>query len=181
MRIKECPLNPRHGDDLLIWEQLLSKLQTELIRYRNGERISLNDISNAICILLSDHPEFEHPLDMYSIEPNFDILFNDLKDYRFEFNRFSFESSKEGIDISLSEIKGQIKHKGIVWVLHKYDADPFPSSPHAHNLLNGLKLHLGTGAIYQKKKAVGQLRKKEILEIRDLFIEKGFAMPSIEI
>ena len=75
-------------------------------------------------LLVADHPEFEHPLSLYSIELNFDLFFNELKNYPFEYNRVETEGSSEGINILLIEIKGQVKSKGIIWVLHKYDVDP---------------------------------------------------------
>lgn len=43
---------------------------------------------------------------------------------------------------------------GMKWRVHKNDADPFPSSPHAHCIAGqkrhiGCKLHLGTGVLYK--------------------------------
>jgi hypothetical protein len=41
--------------------------------------------------------------------------------------------------------------KGGVWRVHKGDADPFPSNPHAHCIggrYAGLKLHLGNGRLF---------------------------------
>lgn len=60
-----------------------------------------------------------------------------------------------------------VKNRGEVWRIHKNDADPFPSSPHAHNLETGLVLHLGTGNLYNKKRAlVGSIGCKALLVIR---------------
>ncbi len=39
-------------------------------------------------------------------------------------------------------------------MVHKNDADPLPSSPHAHNYEQCLKMHLGTGDLYQRKERV---------------------------
>lgn len=39
----------------------------------------------------------------------------------------------------------QVKIKGEIWVVHKNDADPFPSNPHAHNYQSNLVVHLGNG------------------------------------
>ncbi|MGF9693788.1 hypothetical protein AAIH46_13295 [Rhizobium sp. 0TCS1.26] len=43
---------------------------------------------------------------------------------------------------------------GMKWRVHKNDADPFPSSPHAHCIAGqerhvGCKLHLGTGVLFK--------------------------------
>jgi hypothetical protein len=44
-----------------------------------------------------------------------------------------------------------IKSKGEIWVIHKYDKDPFPSNPHAHNEETGQKLDLTNGDLYDGK------------------------------
>jgi hypothetical protein len=50
---------------------------------------------------------------------------------------------------------------GEVWQVHKGDADPYPSKPHAHcvagaNRFIGCKLHLGTAELYRGSKALGR-------------------------
>lgn len=59
-----------------------------------------------------------------------------------------------------------IKAKGEVWVIHKNDADPFPSSPHAHNYDSGISLHLGTGEFFSKRTLKGILNCKNLRLIR---------------
>jgi hypothetical protein len=51
---------------------------------------------------------------------------------------------------------------GEVWRVHKADADPFPSSPHAHCIggakrFIGCKLHLGTAELYQGTRPLGRV------------------------
>jgi hypothetical protein len=51
--------------------------------------------------------------------------------------------------------------KGEVWRVHKGDADPYPSKPHAHCIAGaqrfiGCKLHLGTRELYNGSKALGR-------------------------
>lgn len=60
-----------------------------------------------------------------------------------------------------------IKSKGERWFIHKHDADPFPSNPHAHNYQKGLKLHLGNGTLYSGTKLVGRLNKKSFMALRE--------------
>lgn len=59
-----------------------------------------------------------------------------------------------------------IKQNGEQWEIHKYDADPFPSNPHAHNHEARVKLHLGTGELFKKRKRVGKIRCKELQSLR---------------
>ena len=61
-----------------------------------------------------------------------------------------------------------VKVKGEVWAVHKNDADPWPSNPHAHSYDAGLKLHLGTGELYDgNRKLVGQIGKKKLKAVRN--------------
>ncbi len=53
----------------------------------------------------------------------------------------------------------RIKHNGEVWQINKYDADPFPSNPHAHNLETGLKIHLGNGGVYDSKNEITGIKR----------------------
>lgn len=51
------------------------------------------------------------------------------------------------------------KVAGEVWRVHKGDADPFPSIPHAHCIAGsdrfvGCKLHLGTGELFKKRNSL---------------------------
>jgi hypothetical protein len=72
-----------------------------------------------------------------------------------------------------------IRCNGNVWYVHKSDADPHPSSPHAHNYEKNLKLHLGNGQLYRRKDLVGVIGKKELLAIREKI--KSIALPVLEI
>jgi hypothetical protein len=59
-----------------------------------------------------------------------------------------------------------IKYAGEVWRIHRYDPDPFPSLPHAHNVYEGTKLDLRDGTLYRKHQPVGQLGYKALVEFR---------------
>jgi hypothetical protein len=69
-------------------------------------------------------------------------------------------------------IQKDYRVSGEVWRVHKSDADPYPSSPHAHCIggadrFIGYKLHPGTAELYDKKnKALGFfLEKKKFLRL----------------
>lgn len=82
----------------------------------------------------------------------------------------TFEESiiPEGIPAPLNEQK--LKSKGEIWYIHKYDADPFPSNPHAHNSETGYKVHLGTGELFdaQNNPLKQSIRKKDLIALRAL-------------
>ena len=70
-------------------------------------------------------------------------------------------------DVPIRLVEALVKHRNEVWLVHLYDADPFPSNPHAHNEENGLKMHLGSGELYRKREKVGKIRWKDLLTIRE--------------
>jgi hypothetical protein len=70
-----------------------------------------------------------------------------------------------------------VKIKGEVWRIHKSDADPFPSIPHAHNYETGVVLHLGTGEMYGRdRRLIGKLDCKKLLRLRAEL--SSFTLPS---
>lgn len=78
--------------------------------------------------------------------------------------------------------KATVKMDGHIWRIHKNDADPFPSKPHAHLVGSTLKLHLGNGELYEKGKLCDKLRKKTLLELRDVIKEKTkIILPPLEV
>lgn len=67
---------------------------------------------------------------------------------------------------------------GEVWRVHKYDRDPFPSSPHAHCIggakrFVGLKLHFGTGELFNGAESIGRrLHEDQFLRLCHLVSRK---------
>ena len=67
---------------------------------------------------------------------------------------------------------------GEVWRVHKYDADPLPSNPHAHcvggaSRYIGRKLHLGTRELYDGPKPLGRyLGRKQFERLIELIRPK---------
>lgn len=72
-----------------------------------------------------------------------------------------------------------VRHKGERWIIHKNDADPYPSNPHAHNYERGLTLHLGNGELYRRRQLFGKINKKKLMEIRERI--KEISMPPLDI
>ena len=62
----------------------------------------------------------------------------------------------------------RLKFKGQIWVIHRYDADPLPSNPHAHCLEQNIKLDLSNGNCFRKKKFLFRISEKDLLSIREL-------------
>lgn len=74
-----------------------------------------------------------------------------------------------------------IKRHGCIWRIHKYDNDPFPSKPHAHNKESRLKLHLSTGGLYSRRQCVSKISKKDLQFIRTQAELKGINLPPIAV
>ena len=72
-----------------------------------------------------------------------------------------------------------IKNKGEKWIIHKYDLDPFPCLPHAHNVKTNYKLDLRNGIFYKKKKQMGSIGKKELESFRSKVIR--ISLPPLQV
>jgi hypothetical protein len=71
-----------------------------------------------------------------------------------------------------------IKRDGCIWRIHKNDADPFPSNPHANNLESGLKLDLSTGGLFFRRRPTGKkVSKKDLEFIRTQAELKNVSLP----
>jgi len=157
--------------------ELLSKYIREsdkarqILSERLGVEITSMDFQVALGSLLGyDEREtdrvFEHGLtaeEMLQYLVNYEFIFPD------EIANVTFDHSilPEGVPQRLDE--EIIKHKGELWVIYKYDKDPFPSNPHAHNKETGYKLHLGNGDLYSYKNEPlkEKVSKKYLIAIRD--------------
>lgn len=66
-------------------------------------------------------------------------------------------------------VEATYKKDGQIWRVHKNDADPFPSSPHAHNLESGLVLDLSSGRLYLGRQDTGKaVSRKDLIALRAL-------------
>ena len=76
------------------------------------------------------------------------------------------------------------KVSGEIWQVHKSDADPFPSKPHAHCIGGrvayvGCKLHLGTRQLYRGPNPLDRyLHQKQFMRLIELIRPK---FPEIEL
>jgi hypothetical protein len=76
---------------------------------------------------------------------------------------------------------------GEKWRIHKSDADPFPSNPHAHYMAGykrfvGCKLHLGTALFYRGRDPLGRRLYQPLFEemlkyAKQKFPELTFPLP----
>lgn len=130
---------------------------------------------------LTDVYGFEDQTPLLDLGLTVDRVVNDLRAYDFShpvvLAVIEFEESiiPDGVPVRL--VEAVIKNRNEIWEVHKYDKDPFPSNPHAHNAQNGLKMHLGTGELFRKRQCVGKVRAKDLLAIRRRLA--GFALPQL--
>lgn len=99
-------------------------------------------------------------------------IFEILKEYDFKFTDESEIIKLEESILPDSELKKLheqiIKSKGEIWIIHKYDKDPLPSNPHAHNEQTGQKLDLSNGDLYDSRNNYqgSNISKKDLLLLR---------------
>lgn len=159
--------------DVFYWQYLVPELAKEL----NVDEVVL---WHAIQLLCYERFGIEG-LQVFGQRIPYEELLSYYRDYDFSLNSVLVESSNGDLHYSLVTFnRARIKHNGKTWIVHKYDIDPFPSNPHAHDLDNSLKLHLGNGFIFDKKKYVGKLHIKEFMEIRAKLEDRNILLPELE-
>lgn len=128
-------------------------------------------------------------VDVLQLDEIFDLLHQDVDSEMIEtlLRHYDFTSRPERLcEVELSESilpthypialrEAKVKLKGEIWVAYKYDRDPFPSNPHAHNYDRKLKMHLGTGDLYAGKDRVPceRIKKADLLTLRMLITQKN--------
>ena len=122
--------------------------------------------SKDVHIYLISNTDF-NPIDLKSI----------LNEMESAIGSLEFNSSDFDFIISDKIEKARIKENGLIWIIHNSDKDPKPSQPHAHEYSLNIKIHLGTGELFEKGKKVGTLRKKEFLRLKEKIIKKGISLP----
>jgi len=156
---------------------------TEAMRaIEQAQGISLEsiDIQRALQDVLSPGSENPAYLLDYNLTP--ERIIELLKGYDFRRHKPELLATIEVEEPLIPEgipgllIEQTVKTRGEVWRIHKNDADPFPSVPHAHNLETGVVLHLGTGDLYDKnRRVIKNIGCKSLLGIRSKLT--GFTLP----
>lgn len=155
---------------LLSYIQASNHAQAVLSQYR-GITISGGDIQSALCEKLG--VDAENAVDLIYKGLTSEAIVEHLRAFDFEEYHPEILGEIELAESILPEgtvkllTEQTVKVKGEIWQVHKNDADPFPSIPHAHNYASGLSLHLGTGELFKKRDRVNQLQCKKLLTIRE--------------
>jgi len=149
---------------------LLSAVRAaEILSLRSNLPIDHSDVEGALLLAL----KLNSPADLLDRELTTDKVLTILDDFDFQrlfptlldVVRFERSIIPDETRRRLTEVT--VRANGEVWRIHKNDADPFPSNPHAHNQENGLKLHLGTGELYFNTRKTGQrVTRKDLRAIR---------------
>jgi hypothetical protein len=163
--------------------RILKILENTAIRLSEISGIRLDSFD--IQIAAVRYYELDDSISLLELDITEDVLVDDLANFDFQMLRpkiigeiilFDDLFPKNIIRLIEEQI---IKEKGNKWFVHKNDADPFPSNPHAHNYEKGWTLDLGTGKLYIRRDEVGQISKKNFLKIRKLLEKKQIALPTL--
>ena len=160
---------------------------SEKLSARRGETVTRRDVENGLVSVL----RLEDIFDLLHRDIDTDEIISLVSDCDFARLRpetlceIRLDESIVPDDVPLSLIEADVKLKGEIWTVHKYDADPFPSNPHGHNYARALKLHLGNGSLYQNKSRVSCARMpaKNLMKLRDLVLQKNstIVLPAVDI
>ncbi len=160
-------------DNLIVWEEIANKLSARLSLEKNID-ITSEMIVRGYYLCTYESNNYEWVLDIYDIEIDEESVYNVIQNFEFGIllNEIVLENSLFPENVFINT-KVQVKVRNRKWVVHKYDKDPFPSSPHAHLIDEGIKLDLFTGILYRGKTQIEKVKEKELSEIRKKFIDKG--------
>lgn len=151
---------------------------TETFTAARGETITRRDIENGLVAVL----HLDEICDLLHRDITAEEILAMLADVDFPRLRsvllceISLDESVLPDDLPLHLLEAEVKLDGTKWTIHKYDADPFPSNPHAHNYARNVKLHLGNGLLYfgkERKSSCGQMHKKELVKLRGLVQQRN--------
>jgi hypothetical protein len=148
-----------------------------------GRTVTKEDVFWALFILYEKECDLEWAGDLWDVEISYEESMARLSNFDFK----ALDSFIELPDILFPESlfmlkKVRVKAKGRIWHVHRYDPDPFPSNPHAHNLDENIKLHLGTGDCYRCGQIIDKVGKKELLVIRAELDKKMMGpLPALEL
>ena len=163
-----------------------TRIQESLVHYFNSNCASDIDrkiIFEALFLVYADKYNFEWLGDLWDIQLDYDEALSLLLEFDFRILKEKIETGEDIIPKEyLLQFKAQIKAKGLIWIINKYDADPFPSNPHAHELGNNIKLDLSTGKCYKRKVYIHTLSKKDLLHIRNKAMNRvGIDLPPLKL
>jgi hypothetical protein len=131
--------------------------------------ISREDIFWVLFIALEDKERLEWGGDLWDLDLEYNQCLELLSNFDFS-SLHSRVATEEGLipEDLLMQLKVRIKSKGQLWVIHRYDADPFPSNPHAHSLEQNIKLDLSNGNCYRGRRFLYTIKEKDLIAIREL-------------
>jgi hypothetical protein len=143
----------------------------------HGATVSAREIERGLVDVLG----LDQIYDLLYLDIDCNVIVNLLRDYDFAGSRpeslceVTFDESILPPDSPVALREAKVKMRGEIWVANRYDRDPFPSNPHAHNYDRDLKIHLGTGDIYEGHKRVPcrRMKRRDLIELRSRFVQKN--------
>ena len=165
---------------LIAWQNELSAL-IEQFNQNEQRTIKTRDVLEVMLLTAPELRMIEYPGDMWDVE----FSLEELQGYVARVGSIvpigEVELEEPLVFKGMFEWKADVKMKGQRWRVYQNDADPFPSDPHAHNLDQIVKLHLGTGGLYRGRKLKDVLPRKHFLDLRERFSAIGIVLPPLEI
>jgi hypothetical protein len=160
-------MESNHNNSIEEWDEIL-ELLSSYFSSKYNYKISKHNISDILYILVADEKSIEWPGDLIDANISYTEAFSLLDNFNFDtINHYIVTNPRILPNNLLMAYKAKFKSKGIIWLIHKYDKDPFPSSPHAHQLENNIKLDLGNGRCYKIKKHIYTISRKDLMVIRN--------------
>jgi len=148
------------------WSDIQDRL-TEHFKKTHSDKITNQVIFESLFLLLAEKEKLKWLGSLWDVELEYDAALNLLSNFNFDTVLSKIQTTEGLIPREcLIEYKVRIKARGQIWVIHKYDLDPFPSNPHAHDIQNNIKLDLSNGNCYRVRQYIYTVKKKDLLIIR---------------
>jgi len=158
-------------------------LERSIVAYnlKGTHQLTTRDVTEAMLLTLPELRHVEHCVDVWSTVLDEDEIESLIAVAASLLPRLEVCSGRALVFTGMFETKADVKLNGERWRLHRYDADPFPSNPHAHNFRQNVKLHLGNGEYYRARRMMGKMHRKDLLLLRARFAKFEIELPSLSL
>jgi hypothetical protein len=142
-------------------------------------QLTTGDVMEAMILTLPELKNAEHSLDVWDAVLDEDSIGELVTVAASLLPKIEVRTDSMLVFKGMFETKADVRLKGEIWRLYRYDADPFPSNPHAHSFRQNVKLHLGNGDYYRARRIMGTMHKKDLVSLRDRFAEFEIELPPL--
>ena len=162
------------------WLDAIKWVSDEINKLHLFDKVTEDQIEKAIYAIYSDKLDCFWILDLVGHDFEYDELLDVILKNPWSFQYDSIKTSPSVLPENLILVtKALIKHNGEQWFVYRNDPDTFPSKPHLHCYKQNLKLDITNGYLYNIKRFVGSIKKKDLEFIRKELETMKYELPEL--